>query len=429
MIDRKSLRNNAAMLEEALSKRGTHVISEGSAWAKAIMLDKEQRQLKTAFENLQAERKSVSKHIGLKKSKGEDASAELQRMGEVSKEAKILEAKAKEAEAAFTLALLEIPNIPHASVPKGDNENDNEEICRWGTPRTDKVPAHWDIGEALDILDFDTGVKLAGSRFSVLKGYGARLERALMQFMLDTHADKHGYEEVWVPAIANRKTMTGTGQLPKFEEDLYHLESEDLFLIPTAEVPITNMYQDTILEATQLPIKHCAYTPCFRREAGAAGRDTRGMIRQHQFDKVELVQFVHPEKALEALHELLSHATSILEALELPYRLVNLCSGDLGFSAEKTFDLEVWLPSQKTYREISSCSSFGQFQGRRAGIRFRDDAGKPQAVATINGSGLAIGRTLVAIMENYWCEDDSVSIPKVLQPYMGGLTKIKKAYR
>jgi seryl-tRNA synthetase len=426
MIDRKMLRSNAAAMEEALKKRGLSVIAEDSAWAKALQLDVEQRRLKSESESLQAERNRVSKLIGQKKSAGEDASEELKQMAEVGKQVKALEAQAKEAEEAFNTCLLEIPNIPHDSVPEGKDESDNQEIKVWGNPRTDKVPAHWDIGEALGILDFDTGVKLAGSRFSVLKGAGARLERALMQFMLDTHADQHGYEEVWVPAIANRKTMTGTGQLPKFEDDAYRLSGEDLFLIPTAEVPVTNLYQDSILKASQLPIKHCAYTPCFRREAGSAGRDTRGMIRQHQFDKVELVQLVHPDHALTALDELLSHAINILEALELPYRLLNLCAGDLGFSAEKTFDLEVWLPSQHTYREISSCSSFAQFQGRRAGIRFRDDHGKPQAVATINGSGLAIGRTLVAILENYWQEDGSVNIPKVLQPYMGGLTQINK---
>ncbi|MDX8387921.1 MAG: serine--tRNA ligase [Ghiorsea sp.] len=425
MIDRKALRANAPAMEEALKKRGEKVIAEGSAWHKACSLDEEQRRLKLESESLQAERNRVSKLIGQKKGKGEDASAELAGMAEVSKNAKALDVKAKEAEAAFSLALLEIPNIPHESVPAGQDEDDNEEIRLWGNPRQDEVPAHWDIGEDLGILDFDTGAKLAGSRFSVLRGAGARLERALMQFMLDKHADVHGYEEVWVPAVANRKTMTGTGQLPKFEDDLYRLEGEDAFLIPTAEVPVTNMYQDMILDTAQLPIKHCAYTPCFRREAGSAGRDTRGMIRQHQFDKVELVQLVHPEQSLTALDELLSHAAAILEALELPYRLVNLCSGDLGFSAQKTFDLEVWLPSQNTYREISSCSSFGQFQGLRAGIRFREDNGKPQAVATINGSGLAIGRTLVAVLENYWQQDGSVTIPTVLQPYMGGLTSIQ----
>ncbi len=427
MIDRKALRADAAAMELALKKRGQNTVGETSAWQQALALDEQQRLLKAESENLQAERNRVSKLIGQKKGRGEDASAELQSMGEVAKHAKALEVKAKEAEAAFGQALLEIPNVPHDSVPEGKDEADNEEIRCWGQPRHDQVPDHWDIGEALGILDFDAGAKLAGSRFSVLRGAGARLERALMQFMLDTHADKHGYEEVWVPAIANRKTMTGTGQLPKFEDDLYRLEGEDAFLIPTAEVPVTNLYQDMILESAQLPIRHCAYTPCFRREAGSAGRDTRGMIRQHQFDKVELVQLVHPDAALAALDELLSHAVAILEALELPYRLVNLCAGDLGFSAQKTFDLEVWLPSQNTYREISSCSSFGQFQGRRAGIRFRDEGGKPQAVATINGSGLAIGRTLVAILENYWQTDGSVRIPAALQPYMGGLSHIQPA--
>ncbi len=425
MIDRKALRTDAPTMEEALKKRGEDVVAQGSTWKKSLSLDAQQRQLKSESERLQAERNKVSKLIGLKKKNGEDASNELQSMSEVAKKTKLLDSQAKEAEAAFNLTLLEVPNIPHESVPTGKDEADNVEIRRWGTPRTDNVPAHWDIGENLGIIDFDAGSKLAGSRFSVLKGAGARMERALIQFMLDKHADTHGYEEVWVPAIANRKTMTGTGQLPKFEDDAYRLAGEDLFLIPTAEVPVTNLYQDMILEATQLPIKHCAYTPCFRREAGSAGRDTRGIIRQHQFDKVELVQLVHPSHALTALDELLSHAAAILEALELPYRLVNLCAGDLGFSAEKTFDLEVWLPSQNTYREISSCSSFGQFQGRRAGIRFREEGGKPQPVATINGSGLAIGRTMVAILENYWQADGSVNIPLALQPYMAGLEKIQ----
>lgn len=425
MIDRKQLRAEAGAMEIALARRGNQVVGAHSAWALALSLDDQQRKLKTEAEALQAERNRVSKLIGQKKANGEDASAELKSMGEAGTRSKDLDNQAKEAEAKFAQALLEIPNIPHSSVPDGADEHANEEIRRWGEPRQDIVPAHWDIGESLGILDFDAGSKLAGSRFSVLKGAGSRLERALTQFMLDTHVDVHGYEEVWVPAIVNRKTMTGTGQLPKFEDDLYALTGEDAFLIPTAEVPVTNLYQDMILEASQLPIKHCAHTPCFRREAGSAGRDTRGIIRQHQFDKVELVQLVHPEQSLTALDALLSHAASILEALNLPYRLVNLCAGDLGFSAEKTFDLEVWLPSQHTYREISSCSSFAQFQGRRAGIRFRDAQNKPQAVATINGSGLAVGRTLVAILENYWQADGSVCIPKVLQPYMGGLTSIQ----
>jgi len=430
MIDRKEFRKNFEVMQQALARRGDALTAEGSAWARARALDSIQRDLKGKSEALQAERNRVSKLIGQKKRSGEDASEELACMAEVGKESKRLDVETKEAELNFSNILLEIPNLPHESVPNGADENDNIEIRRWGNPRQDEVPAHWDIGEGLGILDFDAGVKLAGSRFSVLRGAAARLERGLMQFMLDMHADQHGYEEVWVPAIANRKTLTGTGQLPKFEEDLYRLEGEDAFLIPTAEVPITNLYQDDILDVKDLPIRHCAYTPCFRREAGSAGRDTRGMIRQHQFDKVELVQLVHPDNALTALDELTGHAAAILEALELPYRVVDLCAGDIGFSAQKTFDLEVWLPSQSCYREISSCSSFAQFQGRRAGIRFRSESGKPEAVASINGSGLAIGRTLVAILENGWQVDErgggSVVIPEKLRPYVGGLEKISK---
>ena len=425
MIDRKAFRKDFDNMQQALARRGEALVAEGSAWIKAKDLDAKQREVKAKSEALQSERNSVSKLIGQKKKQGEDASAELARVGEVSQQAKALDVEAKEAEAAFSAALMEIPNMPHASVPDGKGEDENVEIRRWGEPRQDAVPPHWDIGEALGILDFEAGSKLAGSRFSVLRGAAARLERGLMQFMLDMHVDQHGYEEVWVPAVANRKTLTGTGQLPKFEEDLYRLEGEDAFLIPTAEVPVTNLYQDEILEAAMLPIRHCAYTPCFRREAGAAGRDTRGMIRQHQFDKVELVQLVHPDAALTALDEITAHAAAVLQALELPYRVMSLCAGDIGFSSQKTYDLEVWLPSQSCYREISSCSTFGQFQGRRAGIRFRTESGKPEAVATLNGSGLAIGRTLVALLENGWQADGSVLIPKALQPYVGGLTSIQ----
>jgi len=424
MIDRKLLRQNAAALASALARRGEDVVAEGSAWARLSELDARQRQLKSELEALQAERNSASKAIGIKKSQGESAEEELARMAEVSRRVKALDAEAKDAEAAFARALLEVPNPPLESVPDGDTEEDNVELRRWGQPRKDIVPPHYEIGEQLGILDFEAGAVLAGSRFTVLKGAAARLERALMQFMLDLHVDRHGYAEVWVPAIVNRKTMTGTGQLPKFEDDLYRLEGEDAFLIPTAEVPVTNLYQGQILDADQLPIRHCAYTPCFRREAGSAGRDMRGMIRQHQFDKVELVQLTHPDRVLNDLQALTQHAEAVLQALELPYRVVELCAGDLGFSAQKTYDLEVWLPSQQTYREISSCSSFGQFQGRRAGIRFRDEHGKPQPVATLNGSGLAIGRCLVAILENGWQSHGAVEIPTVLQPYMGGLQAI-----
>jgi len=420
MIDRKAFRTDFDAMQAAVARRGSDVVSPDSPWGRAFVLDVRQRELKVELEALQSERNTVSKVIGQKKGAGEDASAELAEMGAVSKRVKELDVVAKEAEAEFSGVLMEIPNLLHESVPDGLSEEDNVELRKWGVPRADEVPAHWDIGEALGILDFEAGATLAGSRFSVLRGMGARLERALMQFMMDLHADQHGYEEVWVPAIANRKTMTGTGQLPKFEDDLYKLEGEDLFLIPTAEVPVTNLYQDQILEADALPIRHCAYTSCFRREAGSAGRDVRGMIRQHQFDKVELVQLVKPGDALDALDRLTANAEAVLQALELPYRTVALCTADIGFSSEKTFDLEVWLPSQGVYREISSCSSFGQFQGRRANIRVRGEDGKPMPVATVNGSGLAIGRTLVALLENGWQQDGSVKIPKSLQPYLGG---------
>ena len=424
MIDRQQFRRSFDEMQSALARRGETVIAEESPWGRAKALDARQRELKSESEALQAERNRVSKLIGLKKGKGEDATAEMAAMVEVASKVKLLESEAKEAEAAFAAILLEIPNPLHDSVSDGAGEEDNVELRRWGQLREDAVPPHWDIGAALGILDFEAGAKLAGSRFTVLKGAAARLERALLQFMLDLHADKHGYEEVWVPAIVNRKTMTGTGQLPKFEDDLYKLEGEDAFLVPTAEVPVTNLYQDSILEAELLPIRHCAYTPCFRREAGSAGRDMRGMIRQHQFDKIELVHLTRPERALSDLDELTAHAEAVLQALELPYRVVALCAADMGFSAEKTFDLEVWLPSQGVYREISSCSSFGQFQGRRAGIRYRDENGKPQAVATLNGSGLAIGRTLIAILENGWQANGTVVIPTALRPYMGGMESI-----
>jgi len=425
MIDRREFRQSFDDMQAQLVRRGGDVVADGSPWFRARELDVQQRKLKTELEGLLAERNRVSKLIGQKKASGEDASEELKAMQSVAKQAKALDVEAKQAEEAFTSTLLEIPNPPHTSVPDGKDENDNVELRLWGNPRTDDVPPHWEIGTTLGILDFEAGARLSGSRFTVLRGMGARLERALMQFMLDIHVDQHAYEEVWVPAIVNRKSMTGTGQLPKFSDDLYKLEHEDAFLIPTAEVPVTNLYQDMILDADALPIRHCAYTPCFRREAGSAGRDVRGMIRQHQFDKVELVQFVHPEHALDMLENLTSHAEAVLQALALPYRVVELCAGDIGFSAQKTYDLEVWLPSQNTYREISSCSSFGQFQGRRAGIRYRDEHGKPQPVATLNGSGLAIGRCLVALLENGWQTDGSVSIPKALQPYVGGIELIK----
>jgi len=422
MIDRKQLRTGLDELSRALSRRNTAIVD--GPLQEALGLDRRQRQLKTDVEGLQAERNRVSKLIGQKKGRGEETSPEMGAMSELAGKIKLRINEGKQAEIDFENALLSIPNPPDPSVPDGDGEQENIEMRCWGLGRTDDVPQHWEIGERLGILDFEAGARISGSRFTVLRGGGARLERALIQFMLDMHVDRHGYEEVWVPAIVHSQAMTGTGQLPKFAHDLYKLEGDDAYLIPTAEVPITNLYREMILDVNQLPIKHCAYTPCFRREAGSAGRDMRGLIRQHQFDKVELVHFVQPGKILASLDHLISHAETILQALELPYRVVKLCTGDLGFSAAMTYDLEVWFPAQNRYREISSCSSFGQFQGRRAGIRFRSAGSKPEPVATLNGSGVAIGRCLAALLENGWQSDGSVTIPKLLQPYFGGMHKI-----
>ncbi len=424
MIDRRQFRRQFDDMQAALARRGNNIVSEQSAWGRARALDVQQRRLKQELEALQAERNRVSRLIGQKKASGEDATEELAAMSEVSRRVKHLEAEAKQAEAAFSEVLLEIPNPPHPTVPDGEDETDNVVLHAWGDPRTDTTPPHWEIGTGLGILDFEAGARLSGSRFTVLRGMGARLARGLMQLMLDMHVDRHGYDEVWPPAIVQRAVMQGTGQLPKFADDLYRLEGEEAYLIPTAEVPLTNLYREMVLEADRLPIRHCAYTPCFRREAGSAGKDVRGMIRQHQFDKVELVQFALPDQALVQLRELTAHAEAVMQALELPYRVVELCAGDLGFSAEKTFDIEVWLPGQQAYREISSCSSFGQFQGRRAAIRVRDTDGKPVPVATINGSGIAIGRCIVALLENGWQADGSVQLPDALRPYVGGTEQI-----
>ncbi len=323
---------------------------------------------------------------------------------------------------------LEIPNIPHEDVPVGDDEEDNELIRKWGEPRDfdfDFKP-HWELGENLDILDFERGTKVTGSRFTFLKGAGARLERALINFMLDYHRENHNYEEIFPPFIANNDSMTGTGQLPKFAADMFKLEDEEYYLIPTAEVPITNLYREEILDIDDLPIYHSAYSACFRAEAGAHGRDTRGIIRQHQFNKVEMVKFVTPETSYDELEKITNDAEDILQALELPYRVVRLCSGDLGFSAAMTYDLEVWIPAYDTYREISSCSNFEDYQARRAGLRYRPDPdSQTRYLHTLNGSGLAIGRTVAAILENYQNEDGTVSIPEVLKPYLGGMDKIE----
>jgi seryl-tRNA synthetase len=395
-------------------------------------LEDERKTLQTRTQDLQNKRNTLSKQIGMLKGKGEDASAVLAEVGGLGDELKAGEEALAALLERFNAFVAVIPNLPHESVPEGKDEHGNVEVLRWGTPKTFDFPVkdHVDLGEAIGGLDFETAVKVSGSRFSVMKGGIARLHRALAQFMLNTHTEEHGYTEVYVPYLVNPDSMFGTGQLPKFEEDLFRVPRSDgttLYLIPTAEVPVTNMVRDEILAAETLPIKYVSHTPCFRSEAGSYGRDTRGLIRQHQFDKVELVQIVHPEKSWEALEELTGQAEAILQKLELPYRKMALCSGDMGFSAAKTYDLEVWLPAQNTYREISSCSNFESFQARRMQTRFRNDKNKPELVHTLNGSGLAVGRTLVAVIENYQNADGSITVPAVLRPYMGGLEVIKAA--
>lgn len=392
-------------------------------------LETARKNLQTDMQTLQAQRNSVSKQIGIAKAKGEDCTpimAEVAHLGESLKNAETAFANVQNE---LNALLLSIPNVPHSSVPKGQSDADNLEVRRWGTVREFDFPIqdHVDVGTRLGLLDFETAAKLSGARFTLLKGGLARLHRALAQFMLDVHTRAHGYTEVYVPYLVNPASMQGTGQLPKFEADLFSVQKtadEKLYLIPTAEVPVTNMVRDTLLKAEELPLKWVAHTPCFRSEAGSYGRDTRGMIRQHQFEKVELVQIVDPADSYSALEQLLGHAENILQQLGLPYRVVTLCGGDLGFSAAKTYDIEVWLPAQNTYREISSCSNFEGFQARRMQARVKNVNGKNEYVHTLNGSGLAVGRTLVAILENYQNADGSVSVPAVLQPYLGGITHI-----
>jgi seryl-tRNA synthetase len=421
MLDLKFLRDNLAEVEARLASRGGEL-----DLAPFSTLDDRRRTLLGEAEGLKAERNQVSALIGRTRDKSQ-VQGEIARMKEVSARIKQLDEELRQVEEELKGFLLTLPNLPDADCPLGQSEDDNPEISRWGEP-TDfdfEPQAHWDLGEALGIIDFDRATKLAGARFSLATGAGARLERALINFMLDTHTAAEKYTEVLPPFMVNRDTMTGTGQLPKFEDDLFHLEDPDFFLIPTAEVPVTNIYRDEILDGAQLPLCYTAYTPCFRKEAGAHGRDTRGLIRQHQFNKVELVKFTRPEDSDAELARLLADAEGILQALKLPYRVVDLCTADIGFSAARTFDIEVWLPAQQAYREISSCSNFRDFQARRASIRFRREQGsKPEFVHTLNGSGLAVGRTLVAVLENYQQADGSVVVPEVLRPYMGGLEKI-----
>ncbi|MEN8730301.1 MAG: serine--tRNA ligase [Desulfuromonadales bacterium] len=421
MLDLKFLRDNLDDVERRLATRGD-VVDLGNF----RQLDGRRRELLGEAETLKAERNQVSALIGRTRDKSQ-VQGEIARMKEVSAAIKELDEALRQVEEKLNGLLLTLPNLPDLACPVGASEADNPELSRWGTPREFgfEPKAHWDLGEALDIIDFDRATKITGARFALSRGAGARLERALINFMLDTHTDQDRYTEMLPPFMVNRDAMTGTGQLPKFEADLFHLDDPDYFLIPTAEVPVTNVFREEILDGALLPVCFAAYTPCFRREAGAHGRDTRGLIRQHQFNKVELVKFTRPEDSDAELASLLADAEGILQALELPYRVVDLCTSDIGFSAARTFDIEVWLPGQQAYREISSCSNFRDFQARRAGIRFRREAGsKPEFVHTLNGSGLAVGRTLVAVLENYQQEDGSVVVPKVLRPYMGGLEKI-----
>ena len=383
--------------------------------------------MQSKTDQLQAEGNAGVKKIGQAKKSGEDVAPIMARMQQVNERLETVKVELESLQNDISAFAMAIPNLPHESVPAGKGEEDNVEVHRWGTIRQfDFEPKdHADLGEALGLLDFATATKITGSRFSVMKGGLARLQRALTQFMLNLHSGEHGYQEVYVPYLVNAESLKGTGQLPKFEEDLFKLQGEKAFyLIPTAEVPVTNIARDEIIPAEQLPVKYVAHTPCFRSEAGSYGRDTRGLIRQHQFEKVELVQFVRPENSYQTLEELTRHAETVLELLGLPYRRMLLCGGDMGFSATKTYDLEVWLPAQNKYREISSCSNFEAFQARRMQARYRDKDSKPELLHTLNGSGLAIGRTLVAILENYQQADGSIVVPEVLKPYMGGLTVI-----
>ena len=415
MLDIKFIRSNPETVVQAMKTRGMDLdLSE------FLSLDEKRRKILAEAEQLKSKRNTVSKEIGMMKKNGQNADDLVKEMGQVGEEIKKLDDEVKDIDLALKNIVLSIPNIPDQSLPIG-GEDDYRIERTWGEPKKfDFEPkGHWDIGEGLNILDFERATKVTGTRFTFYRGLGARLERAIISLMLDIHTSENGYEELIPPYMANKDSMTGTGQLPKFAEDMFKLEGMDYYLIPTAEVPVTNYYRDEILEEKNLPIKHCAFSPCFRAEAGNYGRDTRGIIRQHQFHKVELVKFAHPEHSFEELEKLTNDAEKILQRLELPYRVITLATGDIGFSSAKTYDIEVWLPSFNTYREISSCSNFLDFQARRANIRYRDKNGKVQFVHTLNGSGLAVGRTVAAVLENYQQADGSVIVPKALRPYMG----------
>jgi seryl-tRNA synthetase len=420
MLDVKLLRNDYDKVAQALHNRGASL----DLIAAFPQLDLSRREKLTESEQLKNRRNVVSQDVAKLKKSGENADGLIAEMRNVNDRIKLLDDEVREIEAEMDVLLLSIPNVPHDSVPKGASEEDNVVLRSHGLPPQFEYDpkAHWDIGTELGILDFEAAAKVTGSRFVFYKGLGARLERALINFMMDLHSDQHGYEEILPPYIVNRDSLVGTGQLPKFAEDLFKIEGTDYYLIPTAEVPVTNFHREEILPTNSLPKAFVAFSGCFRSEAGASGRDTRGLIRQHQFNKVELVQLVAPEKSYEVLEQLTGHAERVLQLLGLPYRVLALCTGDMGFGSAKTYDLEVWIPSAATYREISSCTNFEDFQARRAGIRYRPENGaKPEFVHTLNGSGLALGRTVAAILENYQQADGTVKVPEVLKPYMGGI--------
>ncbi|MDI6782307.1 MAG: serine--tRNA ligase [bacterium] len=421
MLDIKLIRENPEMIRERLSSRSGTV---EKLLDELLEADEKRRKNLVEAEQLKCQRNVASEEIGRRKKQGIPTDDLLEKMKETAERIKNLDGALREIEDTIKTAILLIPNIPQKNVPIGKNEQDNVEVKKWGNPHemTFEPKPHWDIGEALGILNFECAAKITGARFCLYKGAGARLERALINFMLDLHTKKHGYQEILPPFMVNSASMTGTGQLPKFEEDLFKCNGTDYYLIPTAEVPVTNIHRDEILDGRSLPIYYTAYTPCFRAEAGSYGKDTRGLIRQHQFNKVELVKFVKPENSYDELEKLLENAEEVLKLLGIPYRVIVLCTGDLGFSAAKTYDIEVWLPGLGCYKEISSCSNFEDYQARRANIRFRETPeAKPSFVHTLNGSGLAVGRTLVAILENYQQANGSVAIPEVLQDYMDGV--------
>jgi seryl-tRNA synthetase len=423
MLDRELLRAHGDRVREALAARG----ADAEPLEEWLRLDAERRSGVTAAENLKRRRNEASKAIGALKAKGADAAAEIAAVGELKAGIESLERRLEELDPALAAIELRLPNLPHASVPRGRDESANRVERTVGEPpRFEFQPkAHWDLGAALGILDFERAAKVTGARFTVYWGAAARLERALISFMLDLHTGQHGYTEVLPPFMVNRASLVGTGQLPKFEQDLFKLEGHEYFLVPTAEVPLTNLHRDEVLEEASLPRRYTAYTPCFRSEAGSYGKDVRGLIRQHQFNKVELVQLASAETSYEQLEEMTRHAERVLQLLELPYRVVCLSTGDMGFSAAKTYDIEVWLPGQDAYREISSCSNCEDFQARRAGLRYRPaDGGKARLLHTLNGSGLAVGRTLIAVLENFQQADGSVEVPTALRSYMGGLERI-----